>query len=175
MSFTAMPAPCPLSLLEGEPVIRPATTEDAPVILALIRELAEYEKLLHEVTATVKDLEASLFGPRPYAEVVLAFTCDEVAGYGLYFHNYSTFLGRQGMYVEDIYVRPHLRGRGLGKALLRHLARVAVDRGCGRLEWSVLDWNKPAIDFYRSVGAAPMDEWTVNRLTGEALTAFARG
>jgi GNAT superfamily N-acetyltransferase len=154
--------------------IRPASIEDAPLILSFIKELAHYEKLSHEVTATEEDLKKTLFGEHPYAEVVISYLGDEPVGYGLFFHNYSTFHGRQGMYLEDIYVRPEARGLGVGKSLLRHLAQIAVQRGCARMEWSVLDWNQPAIEFYRSIGAKPMDEWTVYRLTGEALTAFSR-
>lgn len=157
----------------GKLKIRAATLEDAPLILSLIQELADYERLSHEVRATVEELERSLFGPRPYAEVLLSFLGEEPAAYALFFHNYSTFLGRQGMYLEDLFVRPHLRGRGIGKAMLQHLAELAVERGCGRLEWSVLDWNEPAIAFYRSVGAASVEGWTVYRLTGSALRAFA--
>jgi GNAT superfamily N-acetyltransferase len=153
--------------------IRPAVKADAPVILSLIRELAEYERLAHEVTATESDLRESLFGPRPAAEVVIVEWGGETAGYALFFHNYSTFLGRRGLYLEDLFVRPAFRGRGIGKALLMHLARLAVERGCARFEWAVLDWNEPAIGFYRSLGAVPMTDWRVMRVTGEALTKLA--
>jgi GNAT superfamily N-acetyltransferase len=153
--------------------IRPAQERDVPLILAFIRELAEYEKLRHEAVVTEAQLRETLFGPRPYAEVVLAEVEGEALGFALYFHNYSTFLGRPGLYLEDLYVRPEARGMGIGRRLLVHLARVARERGCGRMEWSVLDWNEPAIGFYRALDARPMDEWTVFRLTGEALAALA--
>jgi GNAT superfamily N-acetyltransferase len=153
--------------------IRPAQERDVPLILAFIRELAEYEKLRHEAVVTEAQLRETLFGPRPYAEVVLAEVEGEALGFALYFHNYSTFLGRPGLYLEDLYVRPEARGMGIGRRLLVHLARVARERGCGRMEWSVLDWNEPAIGLYRALDARPMDEWTVFRLTGEALAALA--
>lgn len=153
--------------------IRLATVADVPLILSLIRELAVYEKLEHAVTATEEDLRETLFGPRAYAEVLLGSMNGRPEAYALFFHSYSTFLGRQGMYLEDLYVRPHARGRGLGKAMLLHLARLTVERGCKRLEWAVLDWNKPAIDFYRSLGAEPLDEWTVFRLTGNTLDSIS--
>ena len=149
--------------------IRPAAEADAPLILQFIRELAQYERLLHEVVATEESLRETLFGARPYAEVSLGYLADDPAAFALYFHNYSTFLGRPGIYLEDLYVREEFRGRGLGRAMLRSLARLAVERGCGRLEWAVLNWNEPAINFYRGLGAAPMDEWTVFRVTGDAL------
>lgn len=145
--------------------IRTATPQDVPQILALIHELADYEKLSHEVVATVESLERTLFGPKSYGEVLLAEADGEVAGFCLFFHNYSTFLGKPGLYIEDIFVRPTHRGAGIGKALFAQAARIANERGCGRMEWWVLDWNKPAIDFYRKMGAAPMDAWTVFRLT----------
>jgi GNAT superfamily N-acetyltransferase len=154
-------------------VIRPAAADDVPLILRFIRELAEYERLLHEVVATEDVLRGTLFGPHPYAEVAIAEVDGEPAGFALFFHNFSTFLGRPGIYLEDLYVRPALRGRGVGRALLRHLARLAVERRCGRLEWWVLDWNEPAIRFYRSLGAVAMDEWTVFRVAGEALDRLA--
>jgi GNAT superfamily N-acetyltransferase len=150
--------------------IEPARPEDVPMILMLIRELAEFERLLHEVTATEEQVHEGLFGPRPSAEVVMARIGDEVAGFALYFHNFSTFLAKPGIYLEDLYVRQKFRGQGCGEALLRHLASIALARGCGRLEWSVLDWNQRAIDFYKSLGAAAMSEWTIYRVTGEALT-----
>lgn len=153
--------------------LRSATPDDVPVILTLIRGLAEYERLAHEVVATEELLRETLFGARPVAEVILAFDGDEAAGFALFFHNYSTFLARPGVYLEDLFVFPRFRGRGLGRILLSRLARIAVDRGCGRLEWSVLDWNVDAIRFYRSVGAEPMSEWTVQRVTGDALQALA--
>jgi GNAT superfamily N-acetyltransferase len=153
--------------------IRPATEADVPLILRFIRELAEYERLLHEVVATEDGLRATLFGPRPAAEVVIAEADGEALGFALFFHNYSTFLAQPGLYLEDLYVRPEARGRGTGRALLAHLARLALERGCGRLEWWVLDWNTSAIRFYRSLGAQPMDEWTVFRLTGPDLARLA--
>lgn len=153
--------------------VRRATREDAGLVLAFIRELAEYERLPHEVVATEDELERTLFGERPYAEVLLAFDGGAAAGFALFFHNYSTFLGRPGIYLEDLYVRPAHRGGGIGRALLARVARTAVDRGCGRLEWWVLDWNRPAIDFYERLGATAMDEWTVYRLTGQALADVA--
>lgn len=149
--------------------IDPAQPADVPTILALIRELAEFERLAHEVDATEQDLHAHLFGPRPAAEAALARADGEVAGFALWFHNFSTFRGRPGLYLEDLCVRPQYRGSGCGTALLRHLAALAVERGCARMEWSVLDWNERAIAFYRALGARPVDGWTVYRLTGEAL------
>lgn len=154
--------------------IEPATERDVPQILRFIKGLAEYEKLSDQVTATEDGLRASLFGPRRAAEVVIAYVGDEPAGFALYFHNYSTFLGQPGIYLEDLFVVPERRGAGVGRHLLAHLAALAVERGCGRLEWAVLDWNEPAIRFYRRLGARPMDEWTVYRLTGDALQALAR-
>lgn len=153
--------------------ITPATAADTPTILALIRELAEFERLLNEVTATEDQLRETLFGQRRSAEVVIARVDDEVAGFALFFHNYSTFLAKPGVYLEDLFVRPKFRGQGTGEALLRHLARIAIDRGCGRLEWSVLDWNQRAIDFYKALGAKPLDDWTMFRVTGDALTKLA--
>ncbi len=153
--------------------LRFATPDDVPVILSCIRGLAEYERLAHEVVATEELLRETLFGARPAAEVILAFEGEEAAGFALFFHNYSTFLARAGVYLEDLFVFPRFRGRGLGRILLARLARIALDRGCGRLEWSVLDWNVDAIRFYRSVGAQAMSDWTVNRLTGGALRALA--
>jgi GNAT superfamily N-acetyltransferase len=153
--------------------IRPATAADVPLILRLIRELAEYEKLAHEVTATEADLHESLFGPRPIIEVLIAEADGDVAGYALFFHNYSTFLCKRGLYLEDLFVRPPFRGRGIGKVLLTHLAKLAVARGCLRFEWAVLDWNEPAIEFYRGLGARPLEDWTVFRVTGAALQQLA--
>ena len=155
--------------------LRPAVPEDVPLVLALINELAEYERLAHEVRATEDDIREALFGSRPHAEVVIGEYDGEGVGFALFFHNFSTFLGRPGIYLADLYVRPAMRGRGIGKALLAHLARLAVERRCGRLEWSVLDWNEPSIAFYRSLGARPMEEWSVYKLTGEALEALGRG
>ena len=149
--------------------IRPATPSDMPLIAALIRELAEYERLAHEVRFAEAVLGEKLFGPRPYAEVVIGEIGGVAQGFALFFHNFSTFEGRPGIYLEDLFVRPDARGGGLGKALLAHLARLAVERGCARLDWWVLDWNEPAIGFYRKLGARPMDEWTTMRLDGDAL------
>jgi len=154
--------------------VRPAVQGDASLLLTLIRELADYERLSHEVRATEELLHEALFGERPYAEAVIGHVGEHVAGFALFFHNFSTFLARPGMYLEDLYVRPQYRGSGLGKALLQHVAQLAVERGCGRMEWSVLDWNTPAAGFYRNLGAEPMDEWTVFRLTGEALRQVGR-
>jgi GNAT superfamily N-acetyltransferase len=153
--------------------IAPATRADIPLILAFIRKLAEYEKLSHEVTATGESLAESLFGERPAAEALLAYAGEESAGFAVFFHNFSTFLGRPGLYLEDLFVEPRFRGLGIGKLLLEHLARVAVERGCGRMEWSVLNWNESAIRFYRGLGAEPKDEWTVYRLAGESLERLA--
>jgi GNAT superfamily N-acetyltransferase len=154
--------------------VRFAESRDLPQILAFIHELADYEKLAHEVSADVDTLEASLFGAMPAGEVLLAEVDGAPAGFALFFHNFSTFLGRRGLYLEDLYVSPRFRGHGLGRRLMTSLARIAVERGCGRFEWSVLDWNAPAIGFYRSLGAVGMDEWTVQRVFGDALQALAR-
>jgi len=153
--------------------IRPATVDDVPLILSLIRGLAEYERLAHECVASEELLRASLFGTRADAEVVIAEVDGEGAGFALFFHNYSTFLARKGIYLEDLFVWPRFRGRGIGRALLVHLARLTIEREGGRLEWSVLDWNEPAIRFYRSLGATAMDEWTVMRVSGEELSRLA--
>ncbi len=153
--------------------IRSATRDDVAVVAELIRGLARYEKLEHEVVMTEDLLSAGLFGDRPYAEVLLAVDEDRPAGFALFFHNFSTFLGRPGIYLEDLFVVPEERGSGVGRAMLEHLARLAVDRGCGRLEWAVLDWNRDAIAFYERLGARPNSDWTVYRLTGEALTTLA--
>jgi GNAT superfamily N-acetyltransferase len=155
--------------------IKPATPADVPIILQLIRELAEFERLLDEVQATEEQLREQLFGARPSAEVAIARIGDEVAGFALFFHNFSTFLAKPGIYLEDLYVRQKFRGQGCGEALLRHLASLALERNCGRLEWSVLDWNVRAIDFYKSLGAVPMSQWTLHRVTGEALTRLGSG
>jgi GNAT superfamily N-acetyltransferase len=153
--------------------LRAATAADTPRILAFIRALAEYERLLDRVVATEAGLRDALFGPRPYAEVVLAEEAGEPVGFALFFHTFSTFLGQPGIYLEDLFVLPSARGRGVGRALLAHLAGLAVERRCGRVEWAVLNWNEPAIRFYRSVGATPNDEWTVYRLAGEPLATLA--
>ena len=153
--------------------IRSAIESDAKLILSLIREIAEYEKLLHEVVATESLIKENLFGQNPVAKSLIAELDNQPVGYALYFYNFSTFLGRPGIYLEDLYVKPECRGLGIGKKLLTKLAKIAVEKNCGRVEWSVLDWNEPAIMFYRAVGAIPMDEWTVQRLTGETLAKFA--
>jgi len=149
--------------------IVPATERDVPVILSFIRKLGEYENLSHQVVATEELLRDTLFGERPVAVVLIAYLANEPAGFALFFHNFSTFLGRPGIYLEDLFVEPAHRGKGIGKALLIEIARIAKGRNCGRLEWAVLDWNKPAIDFYRGLGAVPLDDWTLFRVTGEAL------
>ena len=153
--------------------IRPAAPADLPLIAELIRALAEYEELSAEVRFDETVLGERLFGPRPYAEVLIGEVDGEALGFALFFHNFSTFEGRPGIYLEDLFVQPEARGKGLGKALLAGLARLAAERGCARLEWSVLDWNEPSIGFYRSLGARPMDEWTVMRVDGPALAALA--
>jgi GNAT superfamily N-acetyltransferase len=154
--------------------IRPAAPPDVPVIADLIRQLARYEKLEQEVAMTEELLAAGLFGPRPYAEAVIAEESGQPIGFALFFHNFSTFLARPGIYLEDLFVVPERRGHGIGRALLMHLAKLAVERGCGRLEWAVLNWNQDAIGFYESLGARPNSEWTVYRLTGEALLRLGR-
>ena len=155
--------------------IDPATPADVPMIRTLIRELAEFERLADEAKATEAQLHESLFGEHPGAEVIMARIGDEVAGFALFFHNYSTFLGQRGVYLEDLFVRSQFRGSGCGAALLKRLAAIALERNCGRLEWSVLDWNQRAIDFYKALGAVPMDEWTVYRVTGDSLQRLGRG
>jgi GNAT superfamily N-acetyltransferase len=154
--------------------IEPATAHDVPLILKFIKGLAEYERLTHEVVATEESLRNTLFGPHRFAEVVIGYSGTEPAGFALFFHNYSTFLGRPGIYIEDIFVLPEWRRKGLGRRLLVYIARLAVERNCGRVEWSVLDWNEPALRFYRSIGAQAMDEWTVYRLAGDALKKLAQ-
>lgn len=154
-------------------LIRPATCSDVPLILQLIRDLATYERAPKDVTATEEQLVEVLFGPKPSAEVLLAFEDTEPVGFAVFFHNFSTWLGRPGLYLEDLFVKPEQRGKGYGRALLVDLAKIARDRGCGRMEWAVLDWNDPAIQFYRKLGAASMDEWTVFRLTGDGIAKLA--
>ena len=154
--------------------IRAGTEADVPVILALIRELAEYEHLTHEVVATASGLRNALFGERRVAEVLLGCLRGEVVAFAVFFHNFSTFLGKPGLYLEDLFVKPDYRGKGFGGAMLRHVARIAKRRDCGRLEWSVLDWNEPALRFYRNLGAQPMKDWIVHRLAGEALENLAQ-
>ena len=153
--------------------LRSATPEDLALILGFIRDLATYEKLLDQVVADAASLTTALFGEHPQAEVVIAEHDGAAAGFALYFHNFSTFRGRRGLYLEDLFVRPEHRGAGIGKALLAHLARLAIERGCARFEWAVLDWNAPAIGFYQSLGARLLDDWRVCRLDGEALTQLA--
>ncbi len=155
--------------------IRFATEGDVPLILSFIKDLADYERLSHEVAATEETLRESLFGERRAAEVLLGYADGSPAAFALFFHNFSTFLGRPGIYLEDLFVKPEHRGSGFGKEMLRYLARLAKERGCGRLEWWVLDWNEDAVRFYKSLGAVPMDEWTVYRVTGEALEGLAAG
>lgn len=153
--------------------LRPAVEADLPQILRFIQDLAEYEKLSDACVATETALRQTLFGDRPYAEIIMADFDAQPAGFALYFHNYSTFRAKPGIYLEDLFVRPELRGKGIGKAMLKELARIAVARGCARLEWSVLDWNEPSIQFYKSLGAVPLDDWTIYRVTGDALIALA--
>ena len=155
-------------------IIRPATEADLDVIEKLIRALAEYERMSDEVVMDAALLRHNLFGEKRFAEVLIADEKGEAAGFALFFHNFSTFVGRPGIYLEDLFVRPEHRGNGYGKALLRRLAEIAVERECGRLEWAVLDWNEPAIGFYQSLGARPNNEWTVYRLAGDALETLAR-
>jgi len=154
--------------------LRSATAADVPQILSYVQGLADYENLSHACFATEDSLRQTLFGSRSYAEVILAEFDGAPAGFALFFHNYSTFRAAPGIYLEDLYVLPERRGLGVGKALLKQLAKLAVERGCARLEWSVLDWNAPAIDFYKSLGAQPQDEWTIFRVTGDALTTLAK-
>lgn len=154
-------------------IIRDAVEADIPLILSLIRALAVYEKLEHKVVATEEVLRDSLFGARPYAETIVAEEDGTPVGFAVFFHNFSTFIGRPGIYLEDLFVNPEARGRGYGKALLARLAAIAKERNCGRLEWSVLDWNEPSINFYKSLGAVPLDDWTMFRVTDGALDALA--
>jgi GNAT superfamily N-acetyltransferase len=153
--------------------IRPATVADVPIILELIRALAEYERAPNDVVATEEILQETLFGKRPAAEVLLVFENKIAAGFALFFHNFSTWLGRPGLYLEDLFVRPEDRGKGYGRALLIELAKIARERNCGRMEWAVLNWNEPAIEFYRKLGSKPMDEWTVFRLTRDEIAKLA--
>jgi GNAT superfamily N-acetyltransferase len=164
-----------MSVVPHDIRIRPALSQDLPQVLAFIRELAAYERLEHQVVATEADLAAALFGVRPYAEVVFGCLGDTPVGFALYFHNFSTFLGKPGIYLEDLFVRPAARGLGVGKRLLAWLARTTLERGCSRLDWAVLDWNEPSIGFYRGLGAVAQDDWTTFRLTGAALERLAGG
>ncbi|AFJ85365.1 MULTISPECIES: GNAT family N-acetyltransferase [Burkholderia] len=159
--------------MSGAAPIRPAEARDVGAIVALMRELAEFEKLTHLFVATEADLADALFGERPAAEALVAELDGAIVAYALFFHNYSTFVGRRGLYLEDLYVQPAQRGTGLGTALLRHLAALAVERRCARFEWSVLDWNRPAIDFYEKMGATVLPDWRIVRMTGDALHALA--
>ena len=153
--------------------LRPAVREDVPLILELICELAEYERLRDSVVADADTLTANLFGEQPDAEVVIAEWRGEPAGFALYFHNFSTFMGRRGLYLEDLFVRPRFRGHGIGRVLMSHLAKLALERGCGRFEWAVLEWNEPAIRFYRAIGARGIDDWRIQRMTGDAIAKLA--
>ncbi len=153
--------------------IRAATPDDLPLIAALVRELAAYERLSDQAVATEADFARALFGSLPAAHAVIAESHGAAAGFAMYFYNFSTFVGRKGLYVEDVFVRPDFRRHGVGGAIFKHLAQIAVAENCGRMEWSVLDWNEPAIRFYAGLGATPMSEWTIQRLTGAALAAFA--
>ena len=152
--------------------IRQAIEADVPLILSFIKGLAEYERLAHEVVTDEETLRNSLFGDRAYAEVLFA-ELEEPVGFAIFFHSFSTFIGKPGIYLEDLFIKPEARGKGVGKALMEHLAKLALERGCARFEWAVLNWNDPAIEFYRRIGAKPMTEWTVQRVTGEALSALA--
>lgn len=155
--------------------IRPAKTEDAELIFELVSALAEYEKLAHEVVTNPGELRAVLFGEQAQAEVIIAEWQGKPVGFALWFHNFSTFRGRRGLYLEDLFVKPEFRGKGIGKALLKYLAKIAVERNCARFEWSVLDWNQPAIEFYEAMGARVMEDWRICRMDGDALTQLARG
>jgi GNAT superfamily N-acetyltransferase len=161
-------------MLTGRLRIDAAAEADVPLVRQLIAELAEYEKLAHEMKATDEALRSAMFGPRPAVEAIIARMDDEPVGFALFFQNFSTFVGKPGLYLEDVFVRPAWRGQGIGYALLQHLAKIAVERDYGRMEWSVLDWNEPSIAFYRRIGARPMDEWTVYRLTGDTLRRLAK-
>ena len=161
--------------MRGGISIRPAVPDDAALVLEFIRELAVYERLEHEMRATTADIEVALFGPHPYAEVVFGCLEDVPVGYALFFHTFSTFIGKPGIYLEDLFVRPEARGCGVGKSLLAWLARTTLERGCARLDWAVLDWNAPSIAFYQGIGAVAQDEWTTMRVSGAALERLAHG
>ena len=154
-------------------ILRAAKEDDVPSILNFIKELSVYEKLSHEVFTTEELLKENLFGNKRFAEVIIADYKNEPAGFALFFHNFSTFLGKPGIYLEDLYVKEHLRGKGIGKILLTYLGKLALERDCGRIEWAVLDWNEPSIQFYKNLGAVPMDEWTVFRVTGDSIKKLA--
>jgi GNAT superfamily N-acetyltransferase len=162
------------SLMSNRITIRAAAVDEVPLVLQFVRELAVYERLEHEVTATAEGFASALFGPRPCAEAVFACLDGTPVGYALFFRTFSSFVGKPGIFLEDLFVRPHARGHGVGKRLLAWLARTALERGCGRLEWAVLDWNEPSIGFYRSLGAVAQDQWTTYRLTDQALELLAR-
>ena len=162
-----------MDLVNENYMIRPAELDDVPEIFVLIKELAEYERLLHEVVATEEQLGETLFGENSNVEVILAYKENQVLGFALYFHTYSTFLGRQGIYLEDLFVREFARGKGIGQALLQRIASYALEKGGGCLEWSVLNWNESAISFYKKMGAVPLDEWTTYRVNGETLEKLA--
>ena len=153
--------------------IRPATEQDVPLISSVIRQLAEYERLSHEAVMTEETLRESLFGAKRHAEVLLGYADERPVAFAVFFHNFSTFLGRCGLYLEDLFVVPEMRGKGFGRAMLTELARIAYERKCGRFEWAVLDWNEPAIQFYKGLGAVPMEDWTIFRMTGKALERLA--
>lgn len=159
--------------IASELILRPATPIDVPVLFKLIQALAEYENLSHAVTGNAEALQEHLFGAQPYAEAILAEYADQAVGFALFLHNYSTFLTQPGIYLEDLFVLPEYRRQGIGKAMLTYLANLAVERGCGRLEWSVLDWNESAIAFYRRMGASILDDWQICRVTGDSLTQLA--
>ena len=154
--------------------IRRATEKDLPVIVSFIRQLAEYERMSNEVVMTEDDMRRSLFGDRRFAEVLLAYFQEKPVGFAVFFHNFSTFLGKPGLYLEDLFVIPEMRGNGFGRALLIELAKIARERNCGRLQWAVLDWNEPAINFYKNLGAVPMSDWTIFGVAGEALDRLAK-
>lgn len=162
-----------ISKINSDVSIRIAGEEDTEIILNFIKELADYEKLSHEVTADVALLKKNLFGDKKIAEILIAEYKNKPAGFALFFHNFSTFLGKPGIYLEDLFVKPELRGNGIGKILLTYLGKLAVERDCGRIEWAVLDWNEPAINFYKKLGASPMNEWTVFRITGDGIKNLA--
>jgi GNAT superfamily N-acetyltransferase len=161
-----------IKTVDPDITLRNATKEDVGTILDFIKSLAEYEKLSDDVIATEELLSSTLFGKKKVAEVLIAFYKNEPAGFALFFHNFSTFVGKPGIYLEDLFVKPHMRGKGIGKLLLAYLGKLAVERDCGRIEWSVLDWNEPSIKFYKKLGARPMDEWTVFRMDGEKIKAL---
>lgn len=164
-----------MPVTDEELTLKKAVPEDIPLILSLIKEIADYEKLSHEVTATEETLQNSLFGKGANTEVIIAYYNNNPAGYAVFFHNFSTFIGKNGLYLEDIYIKPELRGEGIGSKIFKYLINLAVERDCGRMEWAVLNWNTPAINFYKKLGAAPMEEWTVYRLTEEKLHELASG